>query len=131
MTDLIILFDDTCLLCNSVVRFIIANDPRAICSFAALRSETAHKLMQGKLSEEYFGETMILVEGEAYFARSEAVLRIARRLRMPWPLLGVLTVIPKAVRDGVYYWIAHHRYGWFGRTDKCLLSSSEQRDRFL
>jgi predicted DCC family thiol-disulfide oxidoreductase YuxK len=113
----VILFDDACLLCNGVVRFILANDLRGIFSFAALRSDAAHELMREKHNKDNFNETMVLIEGDARFVRSEAILRIARRLQMPWPLLGVLAIVPKIARDKLYCWIAHHRYCWFGRTD--------------
>jgi predicted DCC family thiol-disulfide oxidoreductase YuxK len=119
VTSFVILFDDTCFLCNGVVRFILANDPRGVFSFAALRSDAIHELMHEKLNEDDFNETMVLVEGDARFVRSEAVLRIVRRLRMPWPLFGVFTIVPKVLRDALYCWIARHRYRWFGRADTC------------
>ena len=74
---------------------------------------------------------MVLVEdGHVYF-RSDAPLRVARRLAFPWPLAAVFLVVPRFIRDRIYDFIAAHRYRWFGKQDACLLPTPELRNRFL
>jgi predicted DCC family thiol-disulfide oxidoreductase YuxK len=58
-------------------------------------------------------------------------LRIVRRLSLPWPLAYGFVVIPQPLRDAIYDWVARHRYGWFGRLDRCAMPTPEQRRRFL
>jgi predicted DCC family thiol-disulfide oxidoreductase YuxK len=40
-------------------------------------------------------------------------------------------IIPKFIRDGIYMVISKNRYKWFGKKEKCMLPSKDNRDRFL
>jgi predicted DCC family thiol-disulfide oxidoreductase YuxK len=73
----------------------------------------------------------VLIEGERVYMRSDAALRIARNLRGAWPLLSLLVVVPRPLRDAIYDWIASHRYRWFGQADSCMIPSPATRSRFL
>jgi predicted DCC family thiol-disulfide oxidoreductase YuxK len=73
----------------------------------------------------------MLLEGGRVYARSDAVLRIARNLTAPWPATVVFLVLPRFLRDALYRFLAHHRYRWFGKTDECRLPTAELRTRFL
>ena len=65
------------------------------------------------------------------YTRSTAALRIARRLRFPWPLLYAFILVPRPLRDMIYDFIARNRYQWFGKRDTCMMPSPELRARFL
>ncbi len=81
--------------------------------------------------EDIAGGTLVLLEdGKSYF-RSDAALRIARRLTGLWPLLYVFMIIPRPIRDLVYDCIAHRRYKWFGKKDSCMVPGRDIRDRFI
>ena len=58
-------------------------------------------------------------------------LRIARRLRFPWPLLYVGILLPRALRDAIYRWIARNRYRWFGQKESCGMPPPGLRERFI
>jgi predicted DCC family thiol-disulfide oxidoreductase YuxK len=58
---------------------------------------------------------VFFIEDGRLWARSDAALRIARRLRAPWSLLGILRIVPRPVRDRIYDVVARNRYRWFGR----------------
>jgi predicted DCC family thiol-disulfide oxidoreductase YuxK len=130
MTNAIILFDGVCLLCDGVVRWIIAHDPRGVFRFATLESQTARRLLGEERDDAFFHETIVLIEGEMRLVRSDAVLGVARRLEMPWALLSAFACVPRPARDAAYRLIANNRYRWFGRRDHCEIASSEQRMRF-
>ena len=115
----VVLFDGVCNLCHASVLFVIDRDPRAHFAFAALQGEEAEL------------GSVLLVEGGRVYARSTAALRIARRLRGAWPLLSVLVVVPRPIRDAVYDWIARNRYRWFGRQEACRIPTPELRSRFV
>lgn len=127
----IVLFDGVCHLCQGVVKFIIKRDDRALFHFAALQSEAGRQLFQGKAQIEDTIDTIVLLENNRCYTRSTAALRIARKLRFPWPLLYFFIIIPPVVRDGVYRYIAAHRYYWFGKDETCLVPTKEITDRFL
>ncbi len=127
----IVLFDGECSLCNASVNFIIARDDQKRFRFASLQSAIGRRLLeQHGLPSSELG-TVVLVEGQQAFTQSTAALRIARRLRWPWPFLFTLIVIPRFVRDFLYALIARNRYRWFGRSPSCQLPSPELREHFL
>lgn len=129
--DTVILFDGVCHLCQGAVKFIIKRDPRGIFHFASLQSAAADRLLEGKTPEGGFLNTIVLVEDGVHYTRSTAALRIARRLRFPWPLMYLFIVIPRPLRDAVYGWIAANRYRWFGKDDACMMPTPDIRKRFL
>ena len=94
----IVMFDGECHLCNASVNFIIARDDQKRFRFASIQSAIGNRLLgqYGLLRERQ--DTVVLVEGNHAFTGSTAALRIARRLRWPWPLLFVLIAIPQFLR---------------------------------
>ena len=127
----VVLFDGVCNLCNGSVRFVIERDPHKHFQFAPLQSETATTLIAGTADPLAMPDSIVLVDEGRLYVRSTAALRIARRLRFPWPLLRVFMAVPRPLRDWVYDVIARHRYGWFGKRDTCMVPTKEIRDRFL
>jgi predicted DCC family thiol-disulfide oxidoreductase YuxK len=129
----IVFFDGVCDLCNGVVQFILDRDPHESFTFAPLQSEAAGRLLTARgitLDREAL-DSVILVEGDEVYLRSDAALRIARRLSAPWPAAFVFIVVPRFVRDAVYTWVARNRYRWFGRSEQCRVPNPELRARFL
>jgi len=127
----LLLFDGVCNLCHGAVRFIIARDPAKRFRFASLQSDFGRSIVRERgLPDDV--TTVVLVEpGGRVSARSTAALRVALRLGALWPLLGVLLVVPRFVRDPVYEFIARNRYRWFGKKDSCPLPDPSLADRFL
>ena len=80
MQSRIILFDGVCNLCNGAVQFVLRNDTKNIFKFASLQSKFAQDfLKKHQLPTENFG-TLILIENEQIFVKSEAVFKIATYL---------------------------------------------------
>jgi predicted DCC family thiol-disulfide oxidoreductase YuxK len=127
----IILFDGVCNLCQASVRFILAHDRDAVFRFAALDSDVGRGLTADGLLEDRSVDSVILVEGGAPYVRSEAILRIAARLGLPWRGLAGLRILPLRLRDGAYDLLARNRYRWFGRREICPAPDGDFRDRFL
>ena len=59
------------------------------------------------------------------------MLRLARRLRFPWPALALALVVPRPLRDAAYRLFARNRYRWFGRTDACEIPPPGLEARML
>jgi predicted DCC family thiol-disulfide oxidoreductase YuxK len=109
----VVMFDGVCHLCNGIVQFIVVRDPHTRFRFAPLEPTAA--------------ETIVLLDGDRRFIKSTAVLRIARRLRFPWPVLYLFILVPTPVRDALYDFVARRRYRWFGRHAACLVPTGDVR----
>lgn len=120
-----------CNLCNSTVQFVIARDKNSRFRFASLQSQAAQKVLQDAGSSPDRPDSVVLIDDEGVHTRSEAALRTARKLGLPWSLLVATGVIPRLVRDPIYNWVARHRYRFFGRQETCLAPKPELRERFL
>lgn len=128
----VILFDGVCNLCNGFVQFVIARDPAGRFRFAALQSDAARRLLGRLETPQEWPDSLVLVEdGQYFFVRSGAALRVARGLRFPWPLAYVFVGVPRPVRDWVYDIVARNRYRWFGRRDVCMIPTPGLRARFI
>jgi predicted DCC family thiol-disulfide oxidoreductase YuxK len=127
----VILFDGVCNLCNGFVQFVIARDPSGRFRFGALQSEGAQRLLASTPHTGPVPDSIVLVDEGRVFTRSTAALRVARHLTFPWRLAYLFKFVPRPLRDGIYDWVASHRYGWFGRRDVCMVPTPELRVRFL
>lgn len=127
----IVLFDGVCNFCSSVVRFAISKDTIGIFRFAPLQSEAGHFFLNKFHLSTDDVYSFVLVEGDKFFIRSTAALRLCKKLKGLWPLLYMLIIIPRPVRDFVYNVVAENRYKWFGKRQECFVPSAEIRNRFL
>lgn len=129
----VLLFDGHCNVCNRAVDFVLSHEDSPALRFASLQSEAGRGLLarNGVTLPEGDPDTMILVEGDRVWTLSDAALRIAKRLRLPWRMGGWFLWLPRVLRDGAYRWFARNRYRWFGRSDTCRLATPEERARFL
>lgn len=129
----VVLFDGVCPLCHAVVRRVARHDAGGRYRFAPLDSEVGRRLLAGAGREPEDGSpgTVVLVEGDRVWERSDAVLRIAAGLDAPWRWLAALRGVPRPLRDAAYDAVARRRHRWFGRLDACPVPPPELRDRFL
>lgn len=129
--DRVVLFDGVCKLCNGWAKFLIRHDRAQRFKLASVQSAQGQAiLLHFGLPTEHF-DTMAYVEDGVLFVRSDAVLRIAAQLPVPWRWAACLRVLPRALRDWAYDRIALNRYRLFGRYDVCLLPSADHDGRFL
>lgn len=127
----IILFDGVCNLCNSTVQKVIENDYKNQFKFASLQSEFGQEfLKKNDLSTEEFN-SIILVDGNKYFNKSDAALHIGKELKGIYKLSRLLFIFPKFIRDFVYDIISRNRYKWFGKQESCWLPTPDLQEKFL
>lgn len=124
----LVLYDGECGFCQFWVRFIIARDPHKYFVFAPLGVEWAARM--GLPGEHSAVETILLYEGDQLYSRSEAVIRIATGLTLPWSLARFCRYVPRGARDRVYEFVARHRYRWF-KAGNCVALTPEERQRFI
>lgn len=130
-TPKIILFDGVCNLCNSSVQFVIQRDSNKVFRYAALQSDFAKNLLESLNQSAPDVESVILVDGETVYYRSNAALRIAKHLNGAWPMLSIFLIVPRFIRDAVYNFIGRNRYKWFGKQESCMIPTPELKELFL
>jgi predicted DCC family thiol-disulfide oxidoreductase YuxK len=127
----IILFDGVCNFCNRTINIILKYDKQAYFQFAASQSIAAMGIMQAFKIEQIAIASVILIDQEKVYTKTDAVIQIANRLS-GWPkLFRLLKFIPKPMRDFAYDLIAKNRYALFGKKDDCMIPEPSMRHRFL
>lgn len=131
-----ILFDGVCNFCNASINFIIDRDSKSIFKFAALQSEIGQELLRKNGlktsdSESRTFDSIVAIEGNKVYQKSDAALEIARRMDGVWKFFYVFKIIPTFLRNPIYDFVARNRYRIFGRTDTCRIPTPELKARFL
>ena len=126
----IILFDGVCNLCDHFVQFVLARDRRGRFRFASLQSPAGRQLLEGFGVGPHLDSVVLIADGVVH-TRSDAALRIAARLNGLWPVLKILLLVPRPIRNWAYDVVAKNRYRWFGRNPACMIPTPETRSRFL
>ena len=129
----VVLFDGVCNLCNRAVVWLLEHDREQRLLFASLQSEAAAEVLRGAgvTDLEVLPDSIVLVDAEGVHVRSTAALRIGAMLGFPFSLGRVGWLVPRALRDAVYAYVARHRYRWFGRREVCMRPTPEWTARFL
>jgi predicted DCC family thiol-disulfide oxidoreductase YuxK len=123
----IIFYDGVCGLCDQSVQFVIKRDKRNIFRYAALQTAFA----KGVLGESIPFDSFVYYEKGKVFYRSTAALKTFAKLGGWWSLVYAFMVVPPFIRNGVYDFVAKHRYKWFGKFDSCKIPTPEQKALFL
>ena len=133
----IILYDGVCGLCNRLVQFLLKHDKSGRLRFASLQSDFAAKVLRRHGIDPKDLDTVHVVENyeqpdEQVLQRSDAILRAGRELGGFYSVSAAAAkVIPRALRDVIYRFVARNRYRVFGKYDTCMLPEPNQRSRFL
>ncbi len=122
----ILFYDGVCGLCNRAVQFVLRHDTAGRFRFAALQSDFARAVLgrHGRDARELDTMYLLLDAGspsERLLAKSDGILTILGELGGVWKLPAIARVLPRALRDRAYDFVARNRYRWFGRSDRCAL----------
>ena len=127
----IILFDGVCNFCNRTINIILKYDKDAYFQFAPSQSNAAMGIMQQFGLEQQAITSVILIDNEKVYTKTDAVIQIANRLS-GWPsLFRLLKFIPKSIRNFGYDLIAKNRYTLFGKRASCRIPDASIQHRFL
>jgi len=124
----IVFFDGVCGLCNLSVDWLMQQDKKQLLRFAPLQGPTAAKLLSERSSNL---SSVVFWSGEAYYEKSDALLKIMALPGMRWKWLLVFRIIPRSARDFIYDIIARNRYKWWGKKETCRIPSHEEKNLFL
>jgi len=63
--------------------------------------------------------------------KSTSALNIAKELDGILKIFYIFIIIPKFLRDTIYFFISGNRYKWFGIKESCMLPIPEFNEKFL
>ena len=129
--DHLLLFDGICHLCDASVRFIVKRDPQGKIKFAPIQSSLGSQLYAQNGLDPAAPNAMLFITPRGAFKASEAALEIALTLGGAWKLALIFKLLPRAIRDAAYYFIARNRYRWFGKDESCMMPTAELKARML
>lgn len=128
----IILFDGVCNLCNSSVQYVIQRDKKDEFRFVALQSELGQKIIKHiGIANTNIDSIILYLPGIAYYYKSSAVIEIAKSLQGFFNYGMLFRLLPNALRDVVYDYIARNRYKWYGKKESCMIPTPELKAKFL
>jgi len=129
--EALVLFDGCCRLCNRFVDFLIRHDRRRALRYTPLQGVTAKQYLEKPNPDISSIDSVVLAEGKRLYFKSSAALRLFKYLPAPWPLAGILMLLPRFFRDWCYDLLAGNRYRIFGRLDDCRSPAPVERELFL
>lgn len=128
----IILFDGVCNLCETSVQFVIKHDKKDVFRFVALQSILGQEIIQHiGIQNKNIDSIILYVPGVAYYFKSTAALEIAKSLGGIFHFGTIFRIIPAALRNTLYDYIAKNRYIWYGKKMQCLIPTPELKAKFL
>ena len=136
MSNLIVLYDGVCGLCNRLNQFLLKRDHHDRLRFASLQSNLARRILERHGADPTDLDTVYVVEdydtpSERLFMRSNAILRALEALDGIWKLSSVSKILPRPVRDLFYKVVATNRYRVFGKYEVCMMPDPKYRKKFL
>ena len=112
------------------MRFVATRD-NGYFLFGASQNPAGQALLARFGNRADAARSMMLIEGDRLYQRSDAVLRIAQRMRAPWKYAAVFLLVPRPIRDLVYRFIAANRHRIAGRSNACEIPPPEIRARLI
>lgn len=125
----VIVFDALCVLCAANAQFVLRHDRDRRFRLASMQAPLGAALYRRHGIDPADPDTLLLIERGRVLRDSDAVLAIYAGCGWPWRAASSLRMIPRAMRDPIYRWIARHRYRIFGKRETCWMPSPEDRDR--
>lgn len=127
----IVLFDGVCNLCNATVQLLIGLDRHNRLKFTSLQSDFGQKILKKTDLDPVDLSTFLYLKNGKVFSRSDAAIQVFSDLGSWWKPVKLFLIFPGFLRNGVYNFISRNRYKWFGKREKCMIPTSELKDKFI
>lgn len=135
-SGMILLYDGECGLCDRLVQFVLRRDRAGRIRFAPQQGAFATALLERHGRDPARLDTVYLVldpgtPRERLLQKAAAIFAVLATLGFPWSAVALLRVLPRALLDLGYDFIAKRRLRWFGGPEACSIPTAEQRARFV
>jgi predicted DCC family thiol-disulfide oxidoreductase YuxK len=135
-SNLIVLYDGVCGLCNRAVQFLLKRDRHDRLRFASLQSDFAATLLKRHGMDHKDLDTVYAVlnhgeVNEALLAKGDALLQFAKEIGGVWSIARIGKIIPRPIRNRLYDFVARHRYQVFGKYETCMLPDPRHQHKFI
>lgn len=129
----LLFYDGHCALCHRAVRFVLKHDRLGTAfRFAPLQGETFQRRVPIRQRDGLPDSIVVQTFDGSLFVRSDAFLHILRRVGGRWSFVArLMEIVPRAMRDAIYDFVARIRYRIFGRSeDRCPVIPRDLSQRF-
>lgn len=130
-SQIILVFDGACNLCNGFVRFILKRDRAGRFAFSASQSAFGSAAMAANGLDPADPSSMLLITKGETLQKSTAAIVALASLGGPWRLMRLFLWVPRLVRDWAYGWVARNRYRWLKAAAVCEADRHPGDQRFL
>jgi predicted DCC family thiol-disulfide oxidoreductase YuxK len=127
----LLLYDGECGLCSHLVQFVLPRDSSGVFRLASLQGPTGMKFLHGAPVTTVYVIADYRTARARLLTKADAAFFVVRALGWPWKAAAVFGVLPSALLDRGYDFVAKHRYRVFGKMDQCPMPRPEFRDRFI
>ena len=109
-----VFYDGHCGLCHNCVRFILSEDRAGVFRLAPLQSEAFEAAVDAETRAALPDSIVVLTRDGRLLLRSDAIAHILAGLGGVWTLAAaLLRLLPRALRDGAYGFVASIRHRIF------------------
>ena len=105
-----LLIDNECPFCSKTMYYVSKRGGENKFNFLSLYSEEGRKILSENGFQENYNKSVVLVEDGEVYTKSDAALKVTRKLNGIFPVFYWFKIIPKTVRDSVYEFISRHRH---------------------
>ncbi|MFO0677772.1 MAG: DCC1-like thiol-disulfide oxidoreductase family protein [Polyangiaceae bacterium] len=136
-TDIVVLYDGVCGLCDRVTHFLVVRDVKSEFRYAALQGDFAKTILARHGRDPAKVDTVVVATdvgtpGERLLTKARAIFHLLARIGGPWGVLAaVLGILPTFLLDFGYDLVARVRYRVWGKFDTCPVPPPEVRERFI
>jgi len=127
----ILFYDGVCNVCNFSVQQVLRHANKNNIAFCALQSGFAEWLSEQHGVDSKKLNSLLFFSNNKLYKKTSAILKLFPLLNWYCQPLRIFVIVPAAVRDRIYDFIAKNRYRWFGKKDSCMLVVPEQKQMFI
>jgi predicted DCC family thiol-disulfide oxidoreductase YuxK len=123
----IVIIDGDCIFCNYWGNYIISHDSTSTIRITSSSSKIGKELLEkSELNPE---ETIVFFLNNEFHSHSNAVIKIALKMKGWHSVFGIGYLMPRKARDYFYKFIASRRKKIM--TNTCHIEDLRNRDRFI
>lgn len=126
MSKDIIVFDSQCIMCNSIVKWIIKHDYKNQFKFSSSKSKFCENL-----DEKYKLSITIILTNNSKISKTKAVHHILKKINKLYLFRALLKLIPIKISNCIYDLIANNRYLFFNKTDNCQITQKNYKSKII